>query len=278
MSEEAKKQDCPSGAPAWVMTFADLMSLLMCFFVLLLSFSEMDVQKFKQIAGSMKFAFGVQRIVEAKDIPKGTSVIAQEFSPGKPTPTTLQVVQQETTDDTRENVEMLEATSQKIQEMAETIREELKDEVDQGLLEVDTEANEVMIRIREKGSFPSGSAVINRSFLPILRRIAEVLKKTDGEIVVAGHTDNVPISTPTYPSNWVLSAARAANVVHFFSKLDPELANRMQIRAYADTRPKVPNDTPQHRAQNRRVEIIIREGSSEPIQVEDPDQILEIRQ
>ena len=276
--EEAQKEDCPGGAPAWVMTFADLMSLLMCFFVLLLSFSEMDVQKFKQIAGSMKYAFGVQRIVEAKDIPKGTSVIAQEFSPGKPTPTTLQVVQQETTDDTRENVETMQGTSARIQEMADAIREALKDEVDQGLLEVDTEANEVMIRIREKGSFPSGSAVINKSFLPILRRIAEVLKKTDGEIVVAGHTDNVPISTPTYPSNWVLSAARAANVVHYFSKIEPELSRRMQIRAYADTRPKVPNDTPQHRAQNRRVEIIVREGSSEPIRGEDPDQILEIHQ
>ncbi|RMG56764.1 MAG: type VI secretion system protein TssL [Gammaproteobacteria bacterium] len=276
--EEAKQEDCPSGAPAWVMTFADLMSLLMCFFVLLLSFSEMDVQKFKQIAGSMKYAFGVQRTIEAKDIPKGTSVIAQEFSPGKPTPTTLQVVQQETTDDTRDNVEMMEATSKKIQEMAETLREELKDEVDQGLLEVDTEANEVMIRIREKGSFPSGSAVINKSFLPILRRIAEVLKKTDGEIVVAGHTDNIPISTPTYPSNWVLSAARAANVVHYFSKIDPELSKRMQIRAYADTRPKAPNDTPENRARNRRVEIIIREGSQQPIEVEDPENILEIQQ
>jgi len=66
----------PEGLPAWMGTFADLMSLLMCFFVLLLSFSEMDVKKFKQIAGSMKFAFGVQNKIELKDIPKGTSVVA----------------------------------------------------------------------------------------------------------------------------------------------------------------------------------------------------------
>ena len=70
-------------------TFADLMALLMCFFVLLLSFSEMDVQKYKQVAGSMAAAFGVQNKVQAKDIPKGTSVIAQEFSPGKPQPTLI---------------------------------------------------------------------------------------------------------------------------------------------------------------------------------------------
>ena len=83
MSSPPPECKCPpAGLPAWMGTFADLMSLLMCFFVLLLSFSEMDVLKFKQIAGSMKFAFGVQNKIEVKDIPKGTSVIAQEFRPG----------------------------------------------------------------------------------------------------------------------------------------------------------------------------------------------------
>lgn len=74
MDDEEEKKDKPEEpAAGWIMTFADLMSLLMCFFVLLLSFSEMDVQKYKQIAGSMKIAFGVQRIVPAHEIPKGTS-------------------------------------------------------------------------------------------------------------------------------------------------------------------------------------------------------------
>ena len=83
-------------------TFADLMSLLMCFFVLLLSFSEMDVLKFKQIAGSMKFAFGVQNKIEVKDIPKGTSVIAMEFRPGKPDPTPIESIQQQTNEMTQQ--------------------------------------------------------------------------------------------------------------------------------------------------------------------------------
>ena len=83
---ECEEQECEAGAPAWVMTFADLMSLLMCFFVLLLSFSEMDVIKFKQIAGSMKSAFGVQKQVEAPDIPMGTSIIAQDLVPVRRTP------------------------------------------------------------------------------------------------------------------------------------------------------------------------------------------------
>ena len=103
MAEECK---CPPpGLPAWMGTFADLMSLLMCFFVLLLSFSEMDVLKFKQIAGSMKFAFGVQNKIEVKDIPKGTSIIAQEFRPGKPDPTPIEVMQQQTAEMTQQMLE-----------------------------------------------------------------------------------------------------------------------------------------------------------------------------
>ena len=104
MSDEECK--CPPpGLPAWMGTFADLMSLLMCFFVLLLAFSEMDVLKFKQIAGSMKFAFGVQNKIEVKDIPKGTSVIAMEFTPGKPEPTPIETIQQQTVEMTQQMLE-----------------------------------------------------------------------------------------------------------------------------------------------------------------------------
>ncbi len=110
MEEESKK--CPPpGLPLWMGTFADLMSLLMCFFVLLLSFSEMDVLKFKQIAGSMKFAFGVQNRLEVKDIPKGTSIIAQEFRPGRPEPTPIDVIMQQTMDVTQQTLEFHEGES-----------------------------------------------------------------------------------------------------------------------------------------------------------------------
>lgn len=105
MSDE---EDCncpPVGLPAYMGTFADLMALLMCFFVLLLSFAEMDVLKFKQIAGSMKNAFGVQSQVHVRDIPKGTSIIAKEFSPGKPQPTVIEAVMQQTIDITKETIE-----------------------------------------------------------------------------------------------------------------------------------------------------------------------------
>ena len=105
MSDEAECDCPPEGLPAYMGTFADLMALLMCFFVLLLSFAEMDVLKFKQIAGSMKFAFGVQNKVHVRDIPKGTSIIAQEFSPGKPQPTIIEAVMQQTIDITKETID-----------------------------------------------------------------------------------------------------------------------------------------------------------------------------
>ena len=105
MSDDAPPAEAEEGAPAWVMTFADLMSLLMCFFVLLLAFSEMDILKFKQIAGSMKAAFGVQREIKAKEIPKGTSIVAKEFSPGKPDPSAIAEVRQHTTDEVQRFLE-----------------------------------------------------------------------------------------------------------------------------------------------------------------------------
>jgi len=115
MSNEVsqKKEEEGGGAPAWVMTFADLMSLLMCFFVLLLSFAEMDLNKFKQIAGSMKTAFGVQREIKVKEPPKGTSVIAREFSPGRPTPTPINDIRQNTIDENEQTLEFTDAISGK---------------------------------------------------------------------------------------------------------------------------------------------------------------------
>ena len=123
--EEQQKCKCPAGIPAWVLTFADLMSLLMCFFVLLLSFAEMDVQKFKQIAGSMKMAFGVQRDIKAVEIPKGINIVAKEFSPSPPQPTVINEVRQVTSDDTQQELKLIEKL-----ERLQDAENELKDKME----------------------------------------------------------------------------------------------------------------------------------------------------
>ena len=270
--EQAVQEEADAGAPAWVMTFADLMSLLMCFFVLLLAFSEMDVEKFKQLSGSMKHAFGVQRDIKADEIPKGTSVVTQEFSPGIPQPTPFQVVEQETTDDTKDNLDfaegnksetakmaekLYEAAVERIRDEAEKLIAELKDEIDRGLLEVEWSESEITVRLRERGSFNSGEANLKPTFFKVIERVSDTLNKVDGNIVVAGHSDNVPISNYEFKSNWELSAARAANVVHYLTTKGKVVPKRLQIRAHADTEPLAPNNTRENRAKNRRVEIII---------------------
>ena len=133
----------------------------------------------------------------------------------------------------------------------------LQNEIRAGMLDLVMETDSVRVRVRENDSFQSGSARLQRAFHPILDKIAAVLDEAEGRIVVAGHTDNVPISTNVFPSNWVLSAARAANVVHYMAEVRKTDPGRMEIRAYADTRPIADNDSSDNRARNRRVEIIV---------------------
>lgn len=257
MNDEHQCEECEEGAPEWMATFADLMSLLMCFFVLLLSFSEMDLQKYKQVAGSMKMAFGIQRVTKTDTIPRGTSVIKQEFSPGKPEPTVMDVMQQQTDNDSREEVRVNSPMSDDVIELLELIEENLSEEIENEVLEVLIYEDGVMIRVRESDAFPSGSAELQPGFLPVLNKLQSILDDTRGRIVVSGHTDNVPISTSVYPSNWILSAARSASVVHHLAEIEFTDPSRIEIRAFADTQPVAPNDTPENRARNRRIEIHI---------------------
>ena len=255
--EEHECEECVEGAPAWLATFADLMSLLMCFFVLLLSFSEMDLLKYKQVAGSMNMAFGIQRTVKTDTIPKGTSIIKKEFSPGKPEPTVLNVVKQQTTDDSKPQIEVNSPISKSVRELLDTIEESFAEEINEELIDIVVFDSSVMIRVRESDAFPSGDAEIQADFIPILEKLEDVLNQNDGMVVVAGHTDNVPISNTRYPSNWILSAARAASVVHYLSEVQSVDASRLEIRAYSDTQPVADNDTAENRSKNRRIEINI---------------------
>ncbi|BEI22356.1 flagellar motor protein MotB [Vibrio fluvialis] len=302
--EEQKCKCPPPGLPAWLGTFADLMSLLMCFFVLLLSFSEMDVLKFKQIAGSMKFAFGVQNRLEVKDIPKGTSIIAQEFRPGRPEPTPIDVIMQQTMDITQQTLEFHEgdsdraggtqrdagqltggqspetstqnnqnteaqqqqqqaqsqAMSEEMETVLESIKKALQREIEQGAIEVENLGQQIVIRIREKGAFPEGSAFLQPKFRPLVRQIADLVKDVPGIVRVSGHTDNQRIDSELYRSNWDLSAQRAVSVAQEMEKVKGFNHQRLQVRGMADTDPLGPNDTEAERARNRRVEISIMQG------------------
>lgn len=269
MEAEEQSGGGDGGVPAWVMTFADLMTLLMCFFVLMLAFSEMDVLKFKQLSGSVREAFGVQSEIEAKTIPKGTSIIAQEFSPGKPEPTAINQVRQFTVDTHRNTLdfdpESVDKQKKKLEEDAERIRQALKEEIEKGMVDVQTDGRRIIIHILEQGSFESGAADVQQSFLPVLIKIRELIKETPGTITVSGHTDDVPISTSRFRSNWELSAARAVSVAHELMRFDEVDPARFIITGHGETRPRVDNDTSANRAKNRRVEISIVRGQEDMV-------------
>lgn len=233
----AEIEDCPKidpGAPKWVVTFGDLMSLLLCFFVLLLSFSEMDRQKYKQVAGSLEKAFGVQRQTKVMDVPKGMKMIARDFD--------QEVIA----------TRIKEELGQEIKELVESFMPDIEDQIS-----IEEGENEVIIRLMGESTFDSGKAQIRPQLKPLLKKTGKLLNAADGDIIVSGHTDNVPIHTGLYPSNLRLSIARAAAVAEFLlanSNIDPK---RISTMGFGEYRPLVSNNTTKGRQQNRRVEIIL---------------------
>jgi len=289
MADDCPK--CDDGLPPWMATFADLMSLLMCFFVLLLSFATIDAVRFKKMAESMKDAFGVQREIPAVEIVKGVSVIKQEWSPTVAEQAVITEIKQETSDVEKEHLKMKDGEAEQQQEPQEQVfvqpnqqeidreaalqaekealqkeldeqltelQDALDQEVEQGLVTLEKTESSVIIRIQEKGSFGSGSARLDPGFHEVMARISAVLASKPGKILVAGHTDNIPISTGRFRSNWELSSARAVTVLHSMLRNNNVEEGRIVVQGFADTRPLVNNDSPQNRAKNRRVELILK--------------------
>jgi len=281
MDEDEFVEEEEGNADGWMVTFSDLMSLLLCFFVLILSMAEVDIIKYKQLADSMAEAFGVQRELELESIPKGTSVVSTEFRPGIPDETIVDIVQQVTTDQTRNslrigNPDSPEADEKDIRDEvltydevmaliketqldAEMLRRLLQTEIKEGQIDVESTARTILIRIREKGSFASGSALLNTSFVGVIDKIANALTQIEGRIAVEGHTDDVPINTFAYPSNWDLSSARSVAVVRRMLDISPLRPTRITASGFADTRPQAINTSAEGRARNRRVEIVVKQ-------------------
>jgi chemotaxis protein MotB len=262
MSDEpttVEECDCPDpGIPAYMGTFADLMSLMLCFFVLLLSFSEMDALKFKMVVKSMEDAFGVDRPEDPETIPLATSIIQQTFSPSPNQPTpfytqTRQSTVNETADLQIDNLKQYQMAVRNTQ--IQNLNQLLKDEINLNLISVETIDDRVTIRINEKASFTSGKANLKSSFIPILAKIRHSLAQTKSDFIVSGHTDNIPVNSSLYRSNWELSAARATSVVHVLLDHDELQAGRFRIEGYGSTKPLVANNSSRNRAVNRRVEI-----------------------
>ena len=383
--EEQEEEECPKcppkGAPAWMATFADMATLLMAFFVLILSFAEFNVPKFKQISGSLKNAFGVQKVVPVVEQPKGTTVLSLNFSPS-PAPSVTKNLTQQTSDSEQKNLDLkseiddgdsaksnskevmdakelsnqiksevssedvtVETVNDKVlvtlntenkttEEISDLIKDtvdtvtnarqstganetnvliggidkdiksmasaeienkslkeqidnlekkntqdkeivqekvkkaefsedqlkvSLKQEIGQGLAEVQREKDRVVVTVGSAGAFSSGSARLTRQARAIMQKIAKVSGKGAGQVNVSGHTDNVPlIFGGQYRDNWDLAAARASSVVQELAKANTIPPEKLQAISFGETKPIEQNDTRDGREKNRRIEIEIK--------------------
>ena len=383
--EEQEEEECPKcppkGAPAWMATFADMATLLMAFFVLILSFAEFNVPKFKQISGSLKNAFGVQKVVPVVEQPKGTTVLSLNFSPS-PAPSVTKNLTQQTSDSEQKNLDLkseiddgdsaksnskevmdakelsnqiksevssedvtVETVNDKVlvtlntenkttEEISDLIKDTvdtvtnarqstganetdvliggidkdiksmasaeienkslkeqidnlekkntqdkeivqekvkkaefsedqlkvaLKQEIGQGLAEVQREKDRVVVTVGSAGAFSSGSAKLTRQARAIMQKIAKVSGKGAGQVNVSGHTDNVPlIFGGQYRDNWDLAAARASSVVQELAKANTIPPEKLQAISFGETKPIEQNDTRDGREKNRRIEIEIK--------------------
>ncbi len=241
MSAYRRRKD--DGAPRWMVTFADMMALLFALFVLLLSFAKVDNDAFQRHAGPMRDAFGVgDRMLRttSRDYP-----VPGEAGPGSQTQSAVADILTES--------RRLEAK----RNFLFNFRRIMETEIAQSIVLLIDQGDRIVIRFPDATAFESGSDSLAPGFVPALSRIASVLKATKGAILVSGHTDDAPIATARFRSNWDLSAARAVTVVHFLIGKAGIEPGRIAAQGFADSRPLAPNDTPANRAKNRRVEIAI---------------------
>jgi chemotaxis protein MotB len=256
-----RKKAGAAGAPAWIVTFADLATLLLTFFILLLSFAEMDIEKYKAMAGSMSVAFGSGSLIAdgGGSLPIKISDGNSSLDPDTQLQAEPELIDERSTSGSVTLVSEGEALmSEGVITLASSLIRELETEVASGALSVDYDEHQVIIRFSEDSTFLSGDATIKKEMLPIIERVVNVLKNCRGDVVVAGYTDDRPIASSRYRSNWDLSAARAVSVVHELVLNRDVPADRVIAAGRAETNPLVPNNSPENRAVNRRVEIAIR--------------------
>lgn len=258
MSRKKKEEEQAPGSPAWMATFSDLMNLLLCFFVLLFSMSEIDVDKWQQVAMSFSenfsiFSGGATAIGDGFLISNGVSQLNEldDYinSTGK-------------TAESEEFVNDLEEFEEKQLAAAEQLAEEIEESVEESQfaneIDVDFTAQYVSLTLNGALLFDSGSAELKEEAKPLMDKIGQLLGRyAQSTIEIEGHTDNVPIHNARFADNNELSSFRALSVFNYFMEttfLDPAMIKHSGRGEYL---PVADNGTPEGRAQNRRVEIKI---------------------
>ena len=223
----------------WMVTFSDLVMLLLTFFVMLLCMSSMDSKQLKNIRSALNEAAGLLEYSSLKGV-NNLGKFIQEY--------------QNTNDlfvlDQNHLKNLVTTESDKL--LSKTI-EDLNE-----IMDIADDERGIVLSLQENILFDSGEVKIKKDALPVLESISSAIESCPNDILIMGHTDNIPIRSKVYESNWELSSYRGLSVLEYFLKVKGLQPFRFSVGGYGPSRPLYPNDTPKNRALNRRVEIIIR--------------------
>lgn len=244
-----KKKSASTGGPApWIVTYSDLMSLLLTFFILLYSFSTVDAEKFKNITEQLQLALTGEGRASVFD--GGTEQIASPLDDEI-------FAEDEMPEDGLQDNDPGQTLPEELQEMFERISGYIREQGMEADVRVLMDRSGIYVEIKDAILFDMGSADLKPSGIELMGKLEGVINDFDNELVVEGHTDNIPINTREFPSNWELSTARALSVLRYLEEehsIDP---TRLSARGYGEHAPLVSNNSSRNRAKNRRVNLLI---------------------
>ena len=253
----------------WLVSYADFITLLFAFFVVMYSISSVNEGKYRVLSDSLVAAFReperslepvqfgelMRAPMQSEDMLDGKGAIIEVFKM-----TTAEEEKSKAQANTEQHEPEANGVDQAVQTLADSIEASMADLVDEGMIKVRRDKRWIEVEIKSSILFDSGSAALSAPSTPVLRQLAEKFRSLDNVIHVEGFTDNVPISNFEFLSNWELSASRAASVVHLFTRLGIA-PKRLAAIGYGEFRPVASNDTAEGRAKNRRVVLVIMSGS-----------------
>ncbi len=220
----------------WLIPYADMLTLLLALFIVMFAMSQVDKKKATALSEQFNIIFmGGTGILETG----GAAVVPKPNAPISAAATAA------------------EKEAQKMQELKDRLEQGIADHGLSGKVDVTLDREGLSITVQDAILFNSGEAVVLDSVQPLLIEIAKLLKPLDNNVRVAGHTDNVPIHTSEFRSNWDLSAMRAINVMNYLVDYGGLQPQKLSIQAFGQFRPKAGNDTAEGKALNRRIEIFV---------------------
>lgn len=253
----------------WLLTYADMITLLMALFMVLFSISSVNISKYKTLQKALKDAFSGQILPGGKALEQTGSTSTKSTSPNPTAATSVLPFSLEPANPLRHSVPIDQSAAQQEQESFQRLKHEIEAyAANHGLssyVQVTVQRRGLVIRLlTDKLLFPSGQATLTAASYPLLEKIASLIELDQAHpISVEGNTDDVPIHTGQFPSNWELSAARASSIVEFLvaQGIAP---HRLSEIGYAEQDPIASNSTSEGRALNRRVEIVLERLYAKP--------------